>query len=113
MSMLSCLINLYVLCAGSPFTYQPAGHIVTGNVILGSNVLENLFTKGPKYREPRSFIWNKFLNSIMNAVKDYSRKWAKKEGVDDSALSECVKVIRHLVKRRVYFLHNSMSTIKI
>ena len=39
----------------------------------------------------------------MNAVEDYSRKWAKKEGVDDSALSEWVKTTRHLVKRRVYF----------
>ena len=43
------------------------------------------------------------VNSIMNAVEDYSRKWAKKEAVDDSALSEWVKAIRHLVKRRLYF----------
>ena len=41
---------------------------------------------------------------------DYSGKWAKKEGVDDSALSEWVKVIRHLVKRCVYFVRNSIST---
>ena len=38
----------------------------------------------------------------MNSVEGCSRKWVKKEGVDDSALSEWVKVIRHLVKRRVY-----------
>ena len=32
-------------CDGSPFIYQPNGHIVTGNVsIVGSNVLEDLFT---------------------------------------------------------------------
>ena len=29
-------------------------------------------------------------------MEDYSRKWAKMEG-DDSALSEWVKAIRHLV----------------
>ena len=46
----------------------------------------------------------------MNAVEFFSKKWPKKECVDDSALSEWVKVIRHLVKRRVYFLLNSMST---
>ena len=57
-----------------------------------------------KYREPRSFSLNKKCNSIMNAVEDYSRKWAKKEGVDGSALSEWVKAIRHLVKHRMYFL---------
>ena len=38
----------------------------------------------------------------MNAVEDYSRKWAKKEGVDGSALSEWVKAIRQLVKCRVF-----------
>ena len=30
--------------------------------------------------------------------------------IDDSALSEWVKAIRHLVKRRVYCLRHSMST---
>ena len=42
----------------------------------------------------------------MNAVEGYSRKRAKKEGVDGSALSEWVKAIRHLVKCRVHFLRN-------
>ena len=103
MSMLSCRITLLLCsCDGSRFIYQPAGHIVTGNVsIVGSNVLKDLLTKGPNYREPRSFSWI-LKNSIMNTVEDYSRKWAKKEG-DDSALSEWIKAIRHLVKRRVYF----------
>ena len=45
----------------------------------------------------------------MNAVEDYSRKWAINEVVD-STLSERFNVIRHLVKRRVYVLRNSMST---
>ena len=87
-------------CIGSPFIYQPAG---TGNVcIVGNNVLKYLLIKGPKYREPRSFSWNKIFNSIMNAVEDYSRRWAKKEGVDDRALSEWGKAIRYLVQRRVF-----------
>ena len=44
-----------------------------------------------------------FLNSIMNALENYYRKWAKKEGVDDSALSEWVKAIRHLVSGMCIF----------
>ena len=43
-------------------------------------------------------------------MNDYSRKWAKKEGVDASTLSEWIKAISHLVKRRVYFLRTYMST---
>ena len=48
----------------------------------------------------------------MNAVEDYSMKLYKNEGDYDSALSEWIKVIRHLVtrKRRVYFFRHSMST---
>ena len=59
-------------CDGPPFIYQPDGRIVTGDVsIVGSNVLEDLLTKGPKYREPRSFSWSTNFKSIMNAVEDY------------------------------------------
>ena len=36
-------------CDGSPCIYQPAGH------------LEDVLTKGPKYREPQYFSWNNFL----------------------------------------------------
>ena len=50
------------------------------------------------------------FNSIMNALDDYSMKWTKNKGVADSALSEWVNAIRHLVECRVYFLHNSMFT---
>ena len=67
-------------CNGSPFRYQPDGHIVMGSVsIVGSNVREDLLTKCPKYRQLRSSSWNKCFNSIMNAVEDYSRKWAKRQ----------------------------------
>ena len=33
----------------------------------------------------------------MNGVEYYSRKWAKKEGANDGALSEWVKAIRHFI----------------
>ena len=46
----------------------------------------------------------------MNAVEDYSRKWAKKKGVEGSALSECVKAISHSVSVVCIFLRNYMST---
>ena len=52
-------------CDISPLIYQPASHIVSGNVtIVNTNVLEDLLTKGPNYIEPRSFSGNKMFNSI-------------------------------------------------
>ena len=40
-----------------------------------------ILTKGSKFQLEQN------CNSIMNAVEDYSRKWAKKEGVNDGAFS--------------------------
>ena len=44
-------------CSSSPFNYSPAGHIITGDVnIVQNEDLRSLILKGPKFREPRSFI---------------------------------------------------------
>ena len=76
-------------CDGSPFIYKPADHIVTGNLsIVCCNVLEDILTKGPKYREPRSFSWNKNCNSIiMNYMWKIILGSGLKTCVDDSDLS--------------------------
>ena len=46
----------------------------------------------------------------MDAIEDYARTWAKKEEVEVDALSEWLKSIRTLVKRRLYILSKTMST---
>ena len=45
----------------------------------------------------------------MNDMKDCSMKWAKREGIDDSALSEWVKAIKHLLFMQCYVISNFMS----
>ena len=62
-----------------------------------------------KYREPQSFKWNHNFRIIMDAVESYARSWARTEGVDYNILSEWIKTVRNLVKRRVYILRNSMA----
>ena len=47
MSMLSMSDHHICSCAGSPLICHTVGHIVS---IVGRNVLEDLLTKGPKYR---------------------------------------------------------------
>ena len=46
----------------------------------------------------------------MDAIEHYARTWAKKEEVEVDALSEWLKSIRTLVKRRLYILSKTMST---
>jgi hypothetical protein len=80
----------------SPFNYQPAGHVNTGDVnIVRNEKLKLLVLKGPKFRDPWSFKWQQNFISIMNAFEDYARRWAKSEKEELDSLSEWVKSMSH------------------
>ena len=53
----------------------------------------DILSKGPKYREPRSFTWKQNSKLILNSVEEYARCWAKKEDVEVDTLSEWVKSV--------------------
>jgi hypothetical protein len=79
----------------SPFNCSPAGHIITGEVdIVENEDLKSLISKGPQSREPRSFNWRQNSVSIMHAVEDFAKLWAKRENEELDTLSEWVKSIR-------------------
>ena len=93
-------------CKASEFCYNPAGHIITGDLnIVWISKLRDILSKGPKYREPRSFTWKQNSKLILDSVEEYARRWAKKE----EALSEWVKSVMSLVNRRVSVLSRTMS----
>lgn len=51
-------------CASSHFPYDPAGHVITGDLnIVKNNKLKESLSKGPKFREPQSFSWNQKLQN--------------------------------------------------
>ena len=98
-------------CSSSQFLYQPAGHIVTGDLnIVDNTCLRDLISKGPKYREPQKFSWKYNFKLIMDSVEDYARSWAKQEEVELDTLSEWVKSIKHQLKRRIYMVSRSVNT---
>ena len=79
-------------CAASPFNYEPAGHVITGDLDIIWNVeLKAALSKGPKYREPKTFTWRKNFKIIMDSVEDHARRWAKLEEADETTLSEWIK----------------------
>ena len=97
-------------CKASEFCYNPAGHIITGYLnIVRINKLRDSLSKGPKYREPRSFSWKKNSKLILDSVEKYARRWAKNEDVEVYTLSERVKSVMSLVNRRVSVLSRTMS----
>ena len=97
-------------CKASEFCYIPAGHVITGDLnIVRISKLRDILSKGPKYREPRSFTWKQNSKLILDSVEEYARRWAKKEDVEVDTLSEWVKSVMSLVNRRVSVLSRTMS----
>ena len=97
-------------CSSSTYLYSPAGHVVTGNLNIVENLkLRDILSKGPKYREPTTFSWKYNFKLVMDSVEDYARRWAKEEEVELDSLSEWIKSIRHLLKRRMYMAGRSVN----
>ena len=91
--------------------YNPAGHVITCDLnIVRISKLRDILSKGPKYREPRSFTWKQDSKLILDSVEEYARRWAKKkEDVEVHTLSEWVKSVLSLVNRRASVLSRTMS----
>ena len=84
---------------------------MTGDLsIVRNQKLKDVLRKGPKYREPVSFSWHQNFNIIMDVYEEYARRWAKKEDVEVDTLSEWVKSIADVLKRRIRRLKRSVNT---
>jgi hypothetical protein len=104
--------HLCVHVLPSPFNYQPAGHVITGDVnIVRNEELKSLILKGPKFREPQSFKWQQNSISITDSVENYARRRAKSEKEELDSLSEWVKSIRAILKSRIKHFRSKMHTI--
>ena len=98
-------------CLVSKFLYAPCDHIVTGDLNIVRNIkLRDLLSKGPKYRESVSYSWHQNFDIIMDACVEYARRWAKKEDVEVDTLSEWIKSIADVLKRRIRRLKHSVNT---
>ena len=72
--------------------------------------LRDLLSKGPKYREPVSYSWHQNFDIIMDACEENARRWTKKEDVEVDTLSEWIKSIADVLKRRIRRLKHSVNT---
>ena len=98
-------------CSDSQFLYAPCEHIVTGDLNIVRNIkLRDLLRKGPKYREPVSYSWHQNFGTFMDACEEYASRWAKTEDVEADTLSEWIKSIADVLKRRIRRLKHSVNT---
>ena len=94
-------------CNNSPYTDQHHGHIMTGNLsLIKNNRLRALFSKGPKYREPKSVDWDKARECIRSGVKSCAVSWCQKHKKNEALLMDWVNSVMEQVDRRIAVLQS-------
>ncbi len=77
----------YIRCCCSEYSNQFMDinhrHIITGNLkIIGNNKLRKLFSRGPKFREPKKINWDEARSVIVNSLEIYLDAISNTKGVD-------------------------------
>ena len=86
------------------YCYPTAGHIITDNLnIIPDSRIQNIISKGPKYRFPSNFDFNKCREEIAAALNEFGNRWCKREYVEHKALKEWKLSILKLVNKRISF----------
>ena len=94
--------NMCCDCSGSKYCYEPAGHVITGDLkIVKDAELRGLIEKGPSYREQNYINWNVNKNLWKEAVAKYKLKWSQKERVDIRALNEWECKVNECIEKRI------------
>ena len=97
-------------CSKSNFCDPHHQHIVTGDLrFIENRKLRTLLSNGPTYREAQNVDWRKFSEDLKSGLDTCVSKWAKKEKVDESLLSEWKVKVFNETKSKVETLKKSCS----
>ena len=82
------------------YCYQPAGHIVTGDLKIITDVrIRSNICKGPKYMFPLPIDFKSCREEIVGALQEFCNCWCKREHVestyDHNRLDETSIIDRH------------------
>ena len=98
------ILNFNKLASSLDIFYQPAGHIVTGNLKSKTDSrIRPVISKGPKYRFPAHIDFNKCRETIASALYDYCTRMCKREHVESNALNNWKLKIFKIIDERVLF----------
>ena len=98
------LQDQYECCCKSYSSYieGSCGHVATGNLSLISNSqLQDLFKKGPGHRKPQSINIDSLYKSLSKNLKEFIRKWSKKENMADQLFDEWFSVVMLHIRERL------------
>ena len=105
-------ICIYCECSTNKYCYEPAGHVVTGDLnIIRDASLRSLIEKGLSYREQNCINWIINEKICKDAVAKRKRKWSLRERVDVQAFNEWENMVNYCIRRRITFLRGKYINI--
>ena len=97
-------------CKNSKFCYQPAGHVITGDLkIISDSRIRSIISKGPKYRLPSQIDFNKCKEEIAVALNEFCKRWSRREKVECNALNSWKVCIFNIIEKLISFYSNNLD----
>ena len=92
-------------CHQSPFLNHDHNHIITGNLeIVTDSKLRNLIAKGPKFREPGQFSYEKAKDEILKGIDNCIKSWSNKTGITLDVFRDWKEKIKLKIDDRISVL---------
>ena len=99
-------LQIHEIVKKSKFCYEPAGHIITGNLkIISDSRISSIILKGPKYRLPSQIGFNK----CRVALNEFCKRWCRREHVECNALNSWKLHIFNIIEIRISFYSNNLN----
>ena len=103
-------LQIHEKLKNSKFCYEPAGHIITGNLkIISDSRIRSLISKGPKYRLPSQINFNKCIEEIAVALNEFCKRWCRREYVECNALNSWKISIFNIIEKRISFYSKNLN----
>ena len=93
--------NMSCQCEDSVYRDPHHGHIVTGDLNIIDNIkLQNLFKKGPNYREPKFINWTKTEQFMKEDIEAFIEKWSDRNRISSSCFQEWKNIVLQLLEEK-------------
>ena len=98
-------------CTSSPFCDPHHKHIITGDLrIIENQKLRCLFSKGPNYREAKTFNLNKCKESVIISLDETIIKLSEKYKLDHNRFTNWRNKIIEKINARIAILRNKITS---
>ena len=100
-------------CHLSPFCDPDHGHIISGDLSTIPDLqLRKLVSKGPKYREPKPFSFEKAKDNIMLGIDSCIESWSRREGLSSKIFMVWRDRVLKEIDNRIAFLSNNNRKVR-